>query len=1331
MTKIKNTKKGMAKKTLSMSLVVAMLATSNVPVWAAEFSDGTEAAFTSEAEAPVAEAETPAVEEEVAAPVVEDNTEDVNVATEAGARYDFSGLKYTKNPAWGSSVQLFTKGSIKDELDKDIVSGKLYYSWQVDGLDISDYQNDAVGISQSSAAINLQKDWIGSKLSVRFYEKDSKGTVQKDVTIGTIDLGTIQPKQINTAVTNMSFSSSSYAYTGQASDAQKMPTSLTTTEGFTPDDFDWSWSGCEGSKVGTVNVTGTLKAAKAAETGYTGTISGSYSIVAQTNFASEWLKKDVTINTTDAGEYTGSTLSMDASAVTVKIKDTDIELPVKSVVTSKSVAGNTTLVITFDKDKLNATGNFNLSTDPTLTTDEKQVAKIAVRDLSKGTAKVNVTYAVGNIKNENSVLAKRVSLTGADGKTISADTLGSNITVKVLGNVKDYQKAGTYANAVEIKATDGNKNVTGTVYADLVIADQSFDDNAKFLGTVGNNLSTTVAGAKELKEYTGEAVEFTSTELGKFSPSGDTTTSADQHSFTITYNDNVNASTTDKVASITVTGNAGTDYAGCSKTFYFKIKTAKVTASNTEAANTVTVAKDVSINEAATSAADYKDAVALTIKAKNGATPAKSFDLVDGTDYTCTYTYTDKAGKEIDADTDKNVVGQYVKVVATINNTNYSVVAGNSSTITVDNTKNTVTAIVPIVKKAIADATITLDKDSYVYTGKDIIPTVTVTAEGKTLKEGTDYRVNVINGREAGTGTVVVTTIDENGKGTYKAGTVLKKEFTIAKANAENVTVTVTTKTSGASIKYNGTSWDGSKLNYTVSLDGVDVTSQFKATWGENIDAGKKAGKLTLTPNTAGSKNFEGTKEFTFEIKGETLNGSLTVYDENGSKISTTTGINGAYEYTGSPVTFEKYKFNVTSPNGKKLTEGKDYEIVYVDNTSSGTAYMCVVGKGNYVGAQKDKISEETGKTISNIVTSLAFTITGSTFTAKNVTVKNGVYAGGLVVKPQVTVTKGTKTLVEGVDYKVVLDDPSKAVDATTENNLKFSIKGLGEYNTVNFNLDATGKYLVYGIDKFDLKDAVVTSDGTTVTVRNGNIIVPDTEYTSEIKDGKVTVTATEGNKNYTGTITTDVNNTFVGAPMISDVKVVGNKATVILFDEAEGASGYDYVISTDRDCITNKDYDAVNKNQIKTETTFDYVGQGVYYAYCHAWTRDENGKKVFGDWSNAYPFAVSAITPSQPTITRVKASGSTVTVTYTKADNADGYDVVLGTSSKKVNGEVRPVEYGTLVKKNVKGDTVTVTFKNVEKGTYYAGLHAYNRTSEDGKKVFSQWSNVKKVTVK
>ena len=80
MTKIKNTKKGMAKKTLSMSLVVAMLATSNVPVWAAEFSDGSDVAVTSEAAAPVAEDTEAFSDETVDAPVIDDAAEEVSTA---------------------------------------------------------------------------------------------------------------------------------------------------------------------------------------------------------------------------------------------------------------------------------------------------------------------------------------------------------------------------------------------------------------------------------------------------------------------------------------------------------------------------------------------------------------------------------------------------------------------------------------------------------------------------------------------------------------------------------------------------------------------------------------------------------------------------------------------------------------------------------------------------------------------------------------------------------------------------------------------------------------------------------------------------------------------------------------------------------------------------------------------------------------------------------------------------------------------------------------------------------------------------------------------------
>ena len=79
----------MAKKTLSMSLVVAMLATSNVPVWAAEFSDGSDASVATEADAFTAD--------ETEVPVVED-TSDVDTATAdaiTASDLDVSGLTFT------------------------------------------------------------------------------------------------------------------------------------------------------------------------------------------------------------------------------------------------------------------------------------------------------------------------------------------------------------------------------------------------------------------------------------------------------------------------------------------------------------------------------------------------------------------------------------------------------------------------------------------------------------------------------------------------------------------------------------------------------------------------------------------------------------------------------------------------------------------------------------------------------------------------------------------------------------------------------------------------------------------------------------------------------------------------------------------------------------------------------------------------------------------------------------------------------------------------------------------------------------------------------------
>ena len=386
------------------------------------------------------------------------------------------------------------------------------------------------------------------------------------------------------------------------------------------------------------------------------------------------------------------------------------------------------------------------------------------------------------------------------------------------------------------------------------------------------------------------------------------------------------------------------------------------------------------------------------------------------------------------------------------------------------------------------------------------------------------------------------------------------------------------------------------------------------------------------------------------------------------------------------------------------------------------------------------------GTIIKGVVASVEFKIKNVKFVAKNVTVKNGTYAAGLPVKPEVLIQIGGTTLVEGKDYKLTLvdkNDTSKEVtptDVTTANVYGVKIEGINGYtgSKVVTKLGATNgsEKLVWGVDKKNLKDCTVTVKDGVTTVLNGYIPVASTEYTAKNNgDGTYTVTAVSTSKNYTGSVTVKANGKAEdekpAAPMISSVKVVGNQATAILSGDSEGAAGYDYVISTDRDCIKNKDYASVNKNQVSTSTTFKYVQQGTYYAYCHAWKRDANGKKVFSDWSNAYPFVVSAITPDAPVITNVTVSGSTIKVTYKAAANATGYDVVLGTGSKKENGETRPYQYGNHKKLNLKEGTVTATFKNVPKGTWVVGMHAFNRTSEDGKKVFSPWSNLKKATVK
>ena len=85
------------------------------------------------------------------------------------------------------------------------------------------------------------------------------------------------------------------------------------------------------------------------------------------------------------------------------------------------------------------------------------------------------------------------------------------------------------------------------------------------------------------------------------------------------------------------------------------------------------------------------------------------------------------------------------------------------------------------------------------------------------------------------------------------------------------------------------------------------------------------------------------------------------------------------------------------------------------------------------------------------------------------------------------------------------------------------------------------------------------------------------------------------------------------------------------------------------------------------------------------------------------------------------------MTITYTKCKNAKGYEILLGKKYKISAGEKYPV------KKHLKrtGNTTTVTFTNVKKGTWYVTIRAWNQTSKDKSRVYSPYSAMKKFKTK
>ena len=159
-----------------------------------------------------------------------------------------------------------------------------------------------------------------------------------------------------------------------------------------------------------------------------------------------------------------------------------------------------------------------------------------------------------------------------------------------------------------------------------------------------------------------------------------------------------------------------------------------------------------------------------------------------------------------------------------------------------------VSLTVSVSKPDLSSAKVTLGA-ALTYTGKEQTQTVTVTLDGKTLTEGTDYTVTNNTGKAAGTYTLTIT-----GKGNY-TGT-LKVSFPIAKAPLTITGVDVQSKT------YDGTTAatvTGVSFKGLVNGEALAMGTDYTATAdfdNASADTFKSVtGKVTLLSSTLG-KNY-------------------------------------------------------------------------------------------------------------------------------------------------------------------------------------------------------------------------------------------------------------------------------------------------------------------------------------------------------------------------------------------------------------------------------------------------------------------------------------------
>ncbi len=768
-------------------------------------------------------------------------------------------------------------------------------------------------------------------------------------------------------------------------------------------DYDVAYS--NNVAVGTATVTATFKG------NYSGKAEGSFRIAAATLDAA-------TVTAADQA-YTGSAL---APAVTVKVGDKTLAAGTDyDVAYSNNVNAGTATVTVTGKGGYAGTakGTFKIKTS-----DASKASLTLVAQTYSGSALTPAPTVALNGK----TLAKGTDYTVSYANNTNAGTATATVTFK--GNY-----SGTAKGTFTIKALDASK-------ASVTVASQTYSGSALTpVPTVTLNGKTLTKGTDYTVSYSGNANAGTATATvtfkGNYSGTAKGTfniAAADASKAEVTVTDQawtgsaLTPAVTVELGGKTLT--AGTDY--------------DVAYSNNVAVGTATVAVTFKGNYSGRAEGTFRiaaatlDAATVTAAdqtyAGSALTPAVTVKVGDktlakGTDYDVSYSNNTNAGTATVTVTFKG---------------NYSGSAKGTFTIkAADASKAAV---------KLADQT---------YTGSAQTPTPTVTFNGKTLKQGSDYIVSYANNTNAGTATATVAF-----KGNY-SGTA-KGTFQIKAADASKAAVRLAAQT------YTGAALTPAP---TVVLNGKTLTkgTDYAVSHSNNVNAG------TATATVTFKGNYSGTAKGTFTIKAA-----------DASKASVAVA---AQIYTGGALT----PAPTVTLNGKTLAKGTDYTVAYSNNTNAGTATATVTFKGNYSGTAKG-----------------TFKISAASVSSASVSVARQTYTGSALT-PAVTVKVGEKALVKGTDYDVAYSNNVNAGTATV------TVTGKGNYtgtkaSTFTVAAADASKAAVKAADQTYTGSALAPAP--TVTF-NGKTLVKDADYTvaytNNTNAGTATATVTfKGN--YSGT---------------------------------------------------------------------------------------------------------------------------------------------------------------------------------------------------------------------